>query len=173
MKKIFSFLKFSLISILILLFLLIISIFTVRSLYQFKIKSLTKVDSLAGIDKEEAVKLGSYTQKIHIRSEDINNPVLLYLHGGVAAPALPLSRFFENKLVKHFILVHWDRRGAGKSYYDLPLDSLEISDYVNDTKQLAEYLIHKFKKDKIYLLGLSFGSIIGITAAFEKSRLLI
>lgn len=171
MKKILSFFKFSFISLLVLIFLLIISLFTVRFLYQIKIKNLTKIDSSQGIEKEETVQLGHYSQKIYIRSENANNPVLLYLHGGVTAPALPLSRFFENKLVKHYTLVHWDRRGAGKSYNDIPLNSLRISDYVNDTKQLVKYLVYKFKKDKIYLLGLSFGSVIGLTAAFEQPNL--
>ena len=139
----------------------------IRHKKQVNLKKLTKIDSEHGIDREETINLNGIPQKILIRSENIRNPVLLFLHGGISAVAMPLSRYYENKLVKHFTLVHWDRRGVGKSYRsNIHADSLTIDILVSDTILLSKYLREKQNKQKIYLLGLSFGSVIGLKTVF-------
>ncbi len=43
---------------------------------------------------------------------------MIFLHGGPgsSAPGMPSSRDMDAELIKYFTVVHWDRRGAGKSY---------------------------------------------------------
>ncbi|MFC1724157.1 alpha/beta fold hydrolase [candidate division KSB1 bacterium] len=144
--------------------LLLIRFYAQKSL----IKS-TRINSVNGIDKIESVNLNGFEQNILIRSENINNPVLLFLHGGISTVAMPLSRNYENELVKHFTLVHWDRKGAGKSYRaGITEASMSIDSQVKDAVKLTEYLIKRFNTGKIYLLGLSFGSTIGLKAVHDN-----
>ena len=62
---------------------------------------------------------------------------------------------------KDFVVVNWDQRGAGKSFY--PFDTSDHIDhltFVSDTNELTEMLLKRFNKEKIYILGHSWGSVI-------------
>jgi pimeloyl-ACP methyl ester carboxylesterase len=64
----------------------------------------------------EQVTLGGSKQWILIRGSNVNNPVLLFLHGGPGMPTMYLAHDFQRELERGFIVVQWDRRGAGKSF---------------------------------------------------------
>jgi pimeloyl-ACP methyl ester carboxylesterase len=64
----------------------------------------------------ERVRIGGVDQYILIRGNDASLPVLLFLHGGPGMPAMYLAHSFQRELEKEFVVVQWDRRGAGKSY---------------------------------------------------------
>ncbi|MDJ0592326.1 MAG: alpha/beta fold hydrolase [Pleurocapsa sp. MO_226.B13] len=103
-----------------------------------------------------------------MRGEDRNNPVLLVLHGGPGATAgfMPSSRNLDAELIKHFTVVHWDRRGAGKSYSrDIPISSMTFDRMVADCNELIDRLRNKFNVQKVFLVGYSAGSITGINVA--------
>ncbi|WP_348921407.1 alpha/beta hydrolase [Enterococcus rotai] len=107
--------------------------------------------------------INGVNQYIHVISNDLTNPILLYLHGGPGDAALPLIENFNSDLAKCYTLIIWELRGAGKSYYKFGEDeNLTIADFVNDLKQLIEEILVEFKKEKIYLMGHSWGSIIGL-----------
>lgn len=116
--------------------------------------------SIASLEK---IRLGGIDQWILMRGQDINKPVVLYLHGGPGGALMPLVRHYTGELEKHAIMVVWDQRGAGKSYSKkIPPESMKISQYLSDAHELVSYLKKRFNKEKIYLIGHSWGSILGM-----------
>ena len=67
-----------------------------------------------GIASLEPVMLGGVEQWILIRGHDVDNPVLIYLHGGPGSPAILYGRFAFSGLEQHFTVVTWDQRGCGR-----------------------------------------------------------
>lgn len=126
-------------------------------------------DSIAVLEK---VELGGYAQTVLIRGRNIDNPVLLYLHGGPGSSELPLVRHFNAVLEDHFTVVLWDQRGTGKSF-SLFLDSktMTIGQFMSDTRELVDILRKRFHQDKIYLVGHSWGSVLGLNTAYHYPEL--
>ena len=114
------------------------------------------------ISSLEAVTLGGTKQWISIRGKDINNPVLLFLAGGPGGTQLAATRNNLKALEDHFVVVNWEQPGAGKSYNSVPRNSITPERYINDAHTLTEYLCHRFDEDKIYVVGESWGSVLGI-----------
>jgi pimeloyl-ACP methyl ester carboxylesterase len=124
------------------------------------------------IDSLEPVTLGGLQQWILIRSEATTHPVLLWLHGGPGSPTLPLAHQYDGELLKHFIVVHWDQRGAGKSFdASLSLDMMKIENFVTDTLELTNVLRERFQQEKIYLVGHSWGSVLGALVVSRQPEL--
>ncbi len=116
----------------------------------------------------ESVSLGGVKQFILIRGADSTNPVLLFLHGGPGMPAMFLAHSFQQGLERQFTVVHWDRRGAGKSYSaGLESDSLTVRQTLDDTYELTTRLLQRFGKDRLVLLAHSWGTLLGLLAAKE------
>ncbi len=111
----------------------------------------------------EQVTLNGSQQWITIRGKDVNNPVLLYLGiGGPGAGGFPATATSLAPLEDHFVVVNWDQPGTGKSYNALPISTLTVERFVSDAHQLTQLLRARFHQDKIYVLGLSWGTILGI-----------
>ncbi len=110
----------------------------------------------------ETVELGDSQQWITIRGHDVNNPVLLFLAGGPGGSELVMTRRYLTDLEKHFVVVNWDQPGTGKSYGTVPIAKLTPERYVADAYELTRYLRNRFQQEKIYVLGESWGSILGI-----------
>ncbi len=128
-----------------------------------------KAGSIAEVRKME---IGGIRQLVVIRGEDINNPVLLMLHGGPGSPQMPLNILYNKELEKDFIVVNWDQRGAGGSYSkDILIETITIEQMVEDTRELSTYLIERFQKDKIFILGHSWGSYLGMRVIHKHPEL--
>jgi pimeloyl-ACP methyl ester carboxylesterase len=124
------------------------------------------------INEKIHVGINGIQQGMIIRSADPSNPVLLFVHGGPGMPAYLLERDYPTGLEKDFTVVWWDQRGAGLSYHPgIPPQTMTADQYVDDTIAVTNYLRKRFGQDKIYLLGLSWGSYIGIQAAAKAPEL--
>jgi pimeloyl-ACP methyl ester carboxylesterase len=110
----------------------------------------------------EQVKLGGSKQWISIRGKDVHHPVLLFLAGGPGGSELPVTRTWLGALEDQFVIVNWDQPGCGKSYRAVPLDTLTPERYIEDAHELVHLLRMRFQQDKIYLMGESWGSMLGI-----------
>lgn len=118
-----------------------------------------KENSVASLEK---VKIGGFYQWIIIRGHDIGNPILLFLHGGPGSAESAFAYKFQRDLEEHFIMVNWDQRGAGKSYSrKIPKDSMTIEQFILDTHEIIQLLLNRFNQEKLYLVGHSWGSILG------------
>jgi pimeloyl-ACP methyl ester carboxylesterase len=110
----------------------------------------------------ERIRIGGADQYILIRGSDSSLPVLLFLHGGPGMPAMYLAHAFQPELEKDFVVVQWDRRAAGKSYCEDINSTLTTEQLVADTVELTNLLRARFHQDKIYLVGHSWGSYLGM-----------
>ncbi|MCC6617245.1 MAG: alpha/beta fold hydrolase [Anaerolineae bacterium] len=108
------------------------------------------------------VDLNGSEQWITIRGHNLDNPVLLFLAGGPGGSELVMTRRYLGELEKHFIVVNWDQPGTGKSYNAVPMAELTPQRFVDDGIALTTYLRERFGQDRIYVLGESWGSILGI-----------
>jgi len=125
--------------------------------------------SIAALEK---VNLGGVDQWLIIRGQDVNKPVLLFLSGGPGASEAARVLRFNQELEKHFVVVIWEQRGCGKSYPSInPKSDLTLNQYESDIIELSEMLGERFDEEKIYLVGHSWGTIIGVHAAKARPDL--
>lgn len=118
------------------------------------------------------VDINGMKQGMFIKSRDVNNPLLLFVHGGPGMPEYWLTRWYPTGLENDFTVVWWEQRGAGLSFSpDIPAETMTAEQFVSDTIAVTEYLRQRFGKDKIYLMGHSWGSYIGIQAAAQRPDL--
>lgn len=113
------------------------------------------------IAEKGRAKIGGIEQGYFIRGEDARNPVILFLHGGPGSPELPMIESTE--LEKYFTVCYWDQRGAGMTFHpDTDPATMTTAQFVADTRQLTDSLRKWYDADKIYLMGHSWGSYLGI-----------
>jgi len=148
-------------------------LFTSCSMVRLAGSNTPKIKAQNSITSIEKVILKNKEQTILIRTTDTANPVLLFLHGGPGSPLMPYAHVADRKLEEHFTVVHWDQYGAGKSY-DKKLNPNEISIdfYLDCTIELIELLRKRFGQEKVFLLGHSWGSFLGIVTAHKHPELL-
>jgi pimeloyl-ACP methyl ester carboxylesterase len=121
-----------------------------------------KGDSARTIAVLEKVRIGGCDVWVLERSEDVGNPVVLYLHGGPGTSQLTSNRRNTRHLEKFFTVVNWDQRGAGKSYRAIrDAERMNIGQFVADTRELTLHLLAKFGQERLVLVGHSWGSVIG------------
>lgn len=118
---------------------------------------------LAGsIAELERVELNGREQYITVRGQDVNKPVLLFLAGGPGGSQLAATRSKLGALEEHFVVVNWDQPGAGKSYLAADFDTITPEQYIADAHELTLLLGQRFGQEKIYLLGESWGTLLGM-----------
>lgn len=122
------------------------------------------------ISEKIFLQIGGVRQGMFIQSKDSNNPVLLYLHGGI--PDYFLTKKYPTGLEDCFTVVWWDQRGAGLSFNaNIPKESMTLEQMISDTKEVTNYLRKRFGQDKIYLMGRSGGTFIGIHVVAKAPEL--
>ena len=117
------------------------------------------------------VELGGHDQWLQVRGASADLPVLLYLSGGPGQSDLPYSRVLLEPLTRDFLVVGWDQRGTGKSYPSLDAPTLTLDRAVADVVELARLLGDRYGQEKVYLLGESWGSLLGVLAVQEAPEL--
>jgi pimeloyl-ACP methyl ester carboxylesterase len=121
----------------------------------------------------ETVEIGGIKQWIKFHGEDDQAPVLLFLHGGPGNSVMSYADRFTTDIQKHFIIVHWDQRESGQTVLlNKSSESLIVSIFVSDAIELINFLRSKFSKNKIYLMGHSWGGYLGLRVAAERPDLL-
>ena len=136
------------------------------------IANARKIVAPNGVERLEKVRIGGIDQWVSIRGADRRNPVLLYIHGGPGYVSIPMSWWFTHGLEEYFTVVQWDQRAAGKTY--LLTDSAKIAPtltrerMIADTEEMAAWARQEFGKDKIFVLGHSWGSFLGLQLAEHR-----
>ena len=122
------------------------------------------------ISEKIFVEINGVKQGMFIKSKNEQNPVLLYLHGGM--PEYFLTNKYPAILEDYFTIVWWDQRGSGISFSeDIPQETINLEQFISDTIEMTNYLRERFGKEKIYLMGHSGGTFIGIQTAARAPEL--
>ena len=120
----------------------------------------------------EKLQLAGLEQYIIIRADDITKPIILFLHGGPGVPEYFIMKKETKELEKNFVMVYWEQRGAGKSYCkERAKCNLTTKQLIEDTKELSSILAKRFKKEKIYIMGHSWGSMLGLLTVSKYPKL--
>ena len=142
-------------------------------------KLLKKPDftiSEQGINSIEKIMIGGVQQSILIQTEKPGSPVLLFIHGGPSMPVPGVSNrgtdyaliITTKELIKHFTVVFWDQRGTGKSFSKyIPKETMKLKQFISDAKDVTDYLMERFKQNKIHLVAHSWGSVIALNLAYQ------
>lgn len=125
-----------------------------------------------GIAEIVRVPIGGIEQGMILQGKDTANPVLLFLHGGPGSPEYPMVSGVDNGMDSLFTVCWWDQRGSGMSYSKaIPPETMTLEQFVEDAKEVAEYLIERFQVEKVYLMGHSWGSYLGVYTAAKYPEL--
>ncbi|HNR07699.1 MAG TPA: alpha/beta hydrolase [Saprospiraceae bacterium] len=115
------------------------------------------------VNEQTFLELGGEKQYVEITGTTPDKPVLLFLHGGPGWPQTPHLRYFNAGISDSMTLVAWEQRGCGKSYMQNPAaQNMSLERIVEDGHELTLWLKEKFWKDRIYLAGFSWGSVVGL-----------
>ncbi|WP_242853028.1 alpha/beta fold hydrolase [Pseudobacteroides cellulosolvens] len=117
------------------------------------------------------IDINGSKQWITIRGNSTQKPILLFLAGGPGGSQLAATRIELKELEKHFIVVNWDQPGSGKSFNAVNKKELTVQRYINDGIELTKYLEKRFNKDKVYVVGESWGSALGLFLVKERPEL--
>ena len=128
-----------------------------------------KIVSDNGIDESKAIEIGGVKQWITVRGRDKKNPILLVIHGGPASPELPNRYLFEAPWTDFFTVVEWDQRGSGKSFLlndpAALAPTMSVEQMVADAEELTTYLRTTFRRAKVFAIGHSWGTVVGLSLA--------
>ena len=145
------------------------------------IARLATTDPILGPDGESLpgsiaeltrVEIGGHDLAMMIRGHSVDDPVLLFLAGGPGGSELGAFRRHANGLEEDFVVVTFDQRGTGKSYDQLePTSTLTLDNAIADVLEVSRYLRERFEEDRIYLVGQSWGSTLGVLAVQREPEL--
>jgi len=139
------------------------------------IEDLQRIVAPGGIQESYKTTIGGIDQWLNVRGQDRDNPIILFVHGGPAAPITPTVWEFQRPLEEYFTVAHWDQRGAGKTYLETDpaqvAPTIRIARYVDDAIEVAEHLRKRHGKRKLILMGHSWGTIVGMGAALKRPDL--
>lgn len=133
------------------------------------------------IHEEKFIPINGIEQWITIKGEDITKAIILFIHGGPGSTISQYDDAMYGEWEKDFVLVNWDQRGAGKTYGRnappelneeyLMENPLTVKQMTKDGIELTKYLIDHLKKEKVILVGTSWGSILGTEMALDSPEL--
>ncbi len=146
------------------LLILVAALFIVRAIG----KGIYSQTPDGGINQSMYIDINGTKQWINIYGENVENPVLLYLHGGPGSATSTIDYAFTRKWADVYTVVTWDQRNCGKSYDPEQNDIVLTRElFLTDGKEVTEFLLDHLSKDKITVLGHSWGSIYGANLVLE------
>ena len=129
-----------------------------------------------GVDETFVAGLGGTRQVVNVRGADRDNPILVFVHGGPGAVEMPIAWAFQRPWEDWFTVVQYDQRGAGRSFAlgdpQALAPTLTLERYRDDAIELIEILRARYGKRKVFLLGHSWGSLVGLAVAQKRPDLL-
>ncbi|MGG0237015.1 alpha/beta hydrolase [Bacillus rhizoplanae] len=116
----------------------------------------------------EQVEINGSSHEIMIRGKDKDNPVIIFVHGGPGCPEIPYADKYQDLLENNFTVVNYDQRASGKSYHFFEDYSNLSSDLlVKDLLAMTDYISKRLGKEKVILIGHSYGTYIATQAAYK------
>lgn len=119
------------------------------------------------IDINTKIMIGGIKQRIHIKTNDVSKPVLLFLHGGPGVCNRHNIMTAHLDLLDTFTIATWDQRGSGGSAAGVKDEDLTIRRLTDDAAELLIWLCSNFGKDKVFVIGGSWGSELGTWLSYR------
>ena len=124
------------------------------------------------LNTHEIVTISDSRQYIRIKGAPAN-PILLFLAGGPGDSVTGRMKQMFSKLSEEFLVVLWDIRSTGETAkLGNPQRDFSQALFQEDTRELVDFLLNKFQKEKLYLAGLSWGTVPGFYMAEHHPELL-
>lgn len=124
------------------------------------------------VDTTEIVQIGGIKQFVKVKGNNLENPILLILHGGPGKSLIPFDADFTGNLYDDFVVVNWDQRNTGET---LNLNKVKVEVSIDllrsDALELVQYLISKYRRNKIFVLSHSWGSVTGFDLVSQHPEL--
>ena len=119
----------------------------------------------------EYIDVGDARLYVEIRGRPEDGRLLLWLHGGPGGPERPLFRYFNGDLEQHFLVAYLDQRGAGRSFdADARASQLTVAQHISDLDRVVDHLRTEFGRERVLLVGHSWGSVLGMLYARDHSE---
>lgn len=139
------------------------------------IADLQRIVAPGGVQEHYALEVGGIEQWLNVRGQSRDNPLLLFVHGGPAAPVTPAVWQFQRPFEEFFTVVQWDQRGAGRTFarsdHEGLGDTLRVAQYVDDLIEVTEHLLKRFDQQRLVLVAHSWGSVPALAAAARRPDL--
>lgn len=138
------------------------------------IANARKIVTPDGIERLETVRIGGIEQWVSVRGADRSNPALLFLHGGPGYMSMPMSWWFTRGWEEYFTVVQWDQRGAGKTFLlndrAALAPTMNLERMVADALEMVTWVARELGQKKIFVIGHSWGSYLGLEVAKRQPR---
>ncbi|MDE6386202.1 MAG: alpha/beta hydrolase [Lachnospiraceae bacterium] len=116
--------------------------------------------------EEYALVAGIEHYLLHYKSKP-EDPVLLFIHGGPGQTESFFAFVVEEYAGRDYNIVYYDQRGAGKTWLKNKKSKPDTETLKNDLLEIVLYLKREYGKEKIGILGHSWGSVLGSMFALE------
>jgi pimeloyl-ACP methyl ester carboxylesterase len=158
--------------------LLIVLAIIVRAIFATVIRNNHAITEENGIDEEVVLSVGGIKQYLYIRGHNIDNPVILFLHGGPGGSMTGVIHAYQYPWEQEYTVVNWDQRVSGKTYWLNQDNAEELAAglsadlLLNDLHEIVLYLNERFGKKQVILVGHSWGSVLGSQFALKYPELI-
>ena len=124
------------------------------------------------ISEKIFIRINGTKQGMFLQSENTQNPVLLFVHGGPGSPEIAFTAKYPTGLEKLFTVCWWEQRGSGISYSrKLTPQEMTMQQMISDTIAVTQYLCERFGKEKIYIMGHSWGTLLSVLTVQQQPEL--
>lgn len=144
-----------------------------KTLFTIVLIVLTTINNNA-MNTLEKITINNSEQWVLVRGEKSDAPLILHVQAGPGLPMISEADFLGKLLglEKNYLVAYWDKRGCGKSYNkNTDPKTMSISQQADDIIECTKYLLKKYKKNKVILIGYSIGASAGLMAAAKDSSL--
>ena len=137
----------------------------------FGLKNVKFVKAFAGapnpVFEDRYVVLNGQEQFIRVLGRDADNPVIILLHGGPGGPDGMVHYSYMDYLLDDYTYITWDQRGCGRTYYrnkdlDANGETATVEQLLEDIDVLTDYACERFGKEKVTVLGHSWGTVLAV-----------
>ena len=125
------------------------------------------IDGPDPIAELRPITVNGRAEWLSLRGQDRSKPVLLFLSGGPGGSQLVTARHCFADLERDYVVVTWEQPGAAKANGAISADDITLDTYLSDGAAVTGLLREEFGQDRIYLMGESWGSALGLMMARE------
>ena len=125
------------------------------------------------INNLEKINVNNSEQWILVRGKT-DAPLILHVQAGPGLPMIPEANTMEKllHLENNYLVAYWDRRGCGKSFNkNTDPKTINFSQLADDIIECSKYLLKKYNKENLILMGYSIGATISLVAATRNSNI--